>query len=131
MDFRSPPVSSPPARRAVKLRNDEIKRRLRWMQEGCPWLRDAPDSAEKMRWMNDRREKSMSMALYRENAALELKLLWAMDGYRVDAFTQPEWLEELAQTHNVKDKTICDEHKIFKSWCACGGELDIAIQDTA
>lgn len=72
----------------------------------------------------------MSMALYRENAALELKLLWAMDGYRVDAFTQPEWLAELAEIHNVKNKTICDEHKIFKSWCECGGELDFTIQDT-
>jgi hypothetical protein len=119
--------SRPPSQRAVKIRNNEIKRRLKWMQEGCSWSRDAPDSAEKMRWMNDRREKAMSMELYRENAALELKLLWAMDGYKVDAFTQPEWLDELADAHKVKDRSICETHKIFKSWCECGEAIIDAL----
>jgi hypothetical protein len=50
-----------------------------------------------------------------------------MDGYKVDAFTQPEWLDELADAHKVKDRSICETHKIFKSWCECGEAIIDAL----
>ena len=69
------------------------------------------------------------MALYRENAALELKLLWAMDGYRVDAFTQPGGSRNSRRSTTSKQNHMRRTQNI-QVVVRVRGELDFTIQDT-